>query len=84
MSTIGREHLTEVVLDGFYGIEFDQGGTKGYRFWVLECERTSPQNRSNRKHCSTAKKEELYAALIKDPTFKARWGIPNLDVQFVR
>lgn len=75
---------TKIIPDGLYGIEYDQNGTKGYRFWALECERTSPQNRSNRKHSSAAKKKELYAALLKDQTFKARWGIPNLDVQFVR
>lgn len=74
---------TKIIPDELYGIEFDQGGSKGYRFWVLECERTSPQNRSTRKHSSTAKKKELYAALLKDRTFKERWGIPNLDVSFV-
>jgi DNA-binding transcriptional MerR regulator len=74
---------TKIIPDGLYGIEYEQSGIKGYRFWALECERTSPQNRSTRKHSSTAKKKELYAALLQDQIFKERWGIPNLDVSFV-
>jgi len=75
---------TQIIPDGLYGIEYDQDGSKGYRFWALECERTSPQRRSNRMLSSSAKKKELYAALLHDQTFKERWGIPNLAVKFVR
>ncbi|KPN63889.1 Replication-relaxation [Aliiroseovarius crassostreae] len=73
----------QIIPDALYGIEYDQGDQKTYRFWALECERSSPKNRSTRKLSSTAKKKDLYAALLRGRGFKERWGIPNLHIRFV-
>ncbi len=75
--------VTQIIPDGLYGIEYDQGEQKGYRIFALECERTSPANRSTRKLSSTAKKKELYAALIKSGAFNKHWGIPNLKLNLI-
>ncbi len=73
----------QIIPDALYGIEYDQGDQKTYRFWALECERSSPKSRSTRKLSSTAKKKELYAALLRERGFNTHWGIPNLHVLFV-
>ncbi|WP_353533868.1 hypothetical protein [Cognatishimia sp. WU-CL00825] len=78
-----HENDTYLIPDALYGIEHDEDGEKGYRFWAIECERTSPEHRSNQRLSSTGKKKELYTRLLRDRSYGAHWGIPNLKVQFV-
>lgn len=77
----GRE--THIIPDALYGIEYESKSGKGYRFWALECERTSPAYRSDTSASSSAKKRAAYAALKKAKGYKTHWGIPNLDVRIL-
>lgn len=74
---------TQVIPDALYGLEYDEGGKKGYRFWALECERTSPASRSQSFASNTAKKRKAYAALFATRAFQAHWGIPNFKVRLI-
>jgi hypothetical protein len=74
---------THLIPDGLYGIEYLIDGQKRYRFWALECERTSPHNRSSTSASSRALKEASYAALIQSHAYKSHWGIPNLKLHMV-
>lgn len=69
---------THVIPDALYGIEYRINGENRYRFWALECERTSPAKRSTTKASSTMLKRAAYDALIECRQFKPHWGIPNL------
>lgn len=73
---------THLIPDALYGVEHRAGGEKRYRFFALECERTSPISRSTAKASSRALKEATYDALIRSGVFKRHWGIPNLALQF--
>ena len=73
---------THVIPDALYGIEYLVDGEKRYRFWTLECERTSPFSRTTTKASSRALKLAAYDVLIKSKAFKRHWGIPNLKLQF--
>ncbi len=77
----GRD--THVIPDALYGIEYERGDGKGYRFFALECERTSPASRSNSTASSSARKRKAYAALIEAQSYKTHWGIPNLELQLI-
>ena len=74
---------THIVPDALYGIEYQDGEKAGYRFWALECERTSPSFRSDLSGSSTARKRQAYDAMIKAQAYHSHWGIPNLDVRFI-
>ncbi len=83
----GRKHSrqkTWLIPDALYGIEYDIDGEKRYRFWALECERTSPTWRSTSSASSTAKKRAAYKALIASKAYRTHWGIPNLRLNVVR
>lgn len=71
---------THIIPDALYGIEYLIDGEKRYRFWVLECERTSPNSRSTTTASSTALKHAAYDALFSSHAFKRHWGIPNLKL----
>lgn len=71
---------THVIPDGLFGIEYLINGKKRYRFWALECERTSPTRRSNARASSLARKHAAYHALIHSRGYKDHWNIPNLKV----
>ncbi len=73
-----------LIPDALYGIEYDIAGEKRYRFWALECERTSPAWRSTMTASSTAKKKAAYDAVIRSGAYRIHWGIPNLKLQVVR
>ncbi|MEP2716238.1 replication-relaxation family protein [Pseudophaeobacter sp.] len=75
----GRQ--TQLIPDALYGIEHQIDGEGRYRFYALECERTSPAFRSGTATSSTRKKQAAYAAAIQAQAFKAHWGIPNLEVK---
>ena len=74
---------THLIPDALYGIEYAIDGEKRYRFWALECERTTPKSRSNGSGSSTALKHAAYDALIRSGAFKTHWGIPNLKLHLV-
>ena len=74
---------THLIPDGLYGIEYLIDGEKRYRFWALECERTSPGSRSSASASSTALKRAAYDALIQSKAYKSHWGIPNLKLHLV-
>ena len=86
-----RNHLvirsrmdTHLIPDAIYGIEHRAGQEKRYRFFAIECERTSPVSRSTAKASSRALKQAAYDALVRSGGFKQHWGIPNLALQFYR
>jgi hypothetical protein len=74
---------THVIPDALYGIEYVIEGEKRYRFFALECERTSPKARSHAEASSKALKIAAYDALIKAGGHKGHWGIPNLKLEIV-
>lgn len=74
---------THLIPDALYGIEHLIGGEKRYRFYALECERTSPAWQSDPCYSSTARKRAAYQTYIKQRGFKRDWGIPNLEVHVV-
>ncbi|MCB1467321.1 MAG: replication-relaxation family protein [Rhizobiaceae bacterium] len=75
---------THLIPDALYGVEYLIDGNKRYRFWALECERTSPASRSTTAASSTALKRAAYDALIQSGAFKRYWGIPNLKLHICR
>ena len=75
---------THLIPDALYGIEYLIDGEKRYRFWALECERTSPQFRSKVSASSSMLKRAAYDALITSGGYKSHWGIPNLKLHLVR
>ena len=82
--TYTRKHQkTWIIPDALYGIEYLIEGEKLYRFWALECERTSPTWRSTTNVSSTAKKRRAYEALISSRAYHSHWGIPNLKLNVV-
>lgn len=74
---------TYVIPDALYGIEYDRNGQTGYRFFALECERTSPASRSGSSASSSARKRSAYDVLIESEAFYAHWGIPNLKLNLI-
>ncbi|MEM5471930.1 replication-relaxation family protein [Hoeflea sp. AS60] len=80
---IRKRRQTMLIPDALYGIEYDKDGEKRYRFWALECERTSPAWRSRSDASSTALKRAAYDALIEARTYRSHWGIPNLKLHLV-
>jgi hypothetical protein len=82
---LGRifQSFTHIISGALYGIEYLQGEKKGYRFWAVECERTSPAFRSDVTASSSAREHIGYKTLIKAGSYKKHWGIPNLNVRFV-
>lgn len=82
-SIIRKRRETMLIPDALYGIEYDSDGEKRYRFWALECERTSPSWRSRTDASSTALKRAAYDALIASRSYQSHWGIPNLKLHLV-
>jgi hypothetical protein len=74
---------TAIIPDALYGIEYLIDGEKRYRFFALECERTTPAWRGNLEASSVAKKRAAYDALIRSGAFRRHWGIPNLKLHLV-
>ena len=75
---------THIIPDALYGIEYLIEGEQRYRFFALECERTSPYWRSDPCYSSTARKHLAYKTYIDERGFKRDWGIPNLKLRIVR
>lgn len=82
LPTLKAPLTTHVVPDGLYGIEYLIDGEKRYRFWALECERTSPVRRSSLAS-NLALKHAAYDALIKSGQHRTVWGLPNLKLRVV-
>lgn len=79
-----RRHRQAILIpDALYGIEYVIEGEKRYRFWALECERTSPNWRSTDQASSTSLKRAAYDAMIAARTYRSHWGIPNLKLHLV-
>ena len=74
---------THIIPDALYGIEYLIDGQKKYRFWALECERTSPRRRNTIRASSTQLKQAAYDSLIQSKAFQHHWGIPNLKLRIV-
>ena len=74
---------THLIPDALYGIEYLIDGQKKYRFWALECERTSPTRRNTSRASSTQLKQAAYDSLIQSRAFQRHWGIPNLKLWLV-
>ncbi len=74
---------THIVPDALYGIEYCFDGENRYRFWALECERTSPASRSTTTASSTLLKRAAYEAMIDNRHYKPHWGIPNLKLHLI-
>ncbi|MEL6503578.1 MAG: hypothetical protein AAFQ10_03890 [Pseudomonadota bacterium] len=75
---------THLIPDALYGIEHIVEDEKRYRFYSLECERTSPYWRADPCYSSTARKHLAYRTYIQERGFKRDWGIPNLELRVVR
>nr|WP_306263962.1 replication-relaxation family protein [Pararhizobium sp. IMCC3301] len=74
---------THIIPDALYGIEYLIDGQQKYRFWALECERTSPRRRNTIRVSSTQLKQAAYDSLIQSKAFQRHWGIPNLKLRIV-
>jgi hypothetical protein len=74
---------THVIPDALYGIEYRIDCESRFRFWALECERTSPAKRSTANASSTMLKRAAYEALIESRQFKLHWGIPNFKLHLI-
>ncbi|MFZ1813097.1 MAG: replication-relaxation family protein [Rhizobiaceae bacterium] len=74
---------THLIPDALYGIEYLVDGEKKYRFFALECERTSPASRSAANASSLALKRAAYDTLLETKRYKQHWGIPNLKLDLV-
>ena len=84
LPNLKRPWHTHIIPDGLYGIEYLVDGEKRYRFWALECERTTPARRSNHRLSSVARKQVAYDALITSNAYRDHWGIPNLKLHLVQ
>ena len=75
---------TNIIPDGLYGIEYAlEDGTKGYRFFAVEVELSSPLRRGTLKQSSTLKKLLAYQAALHSGSYKTALGVPNLFVHLV-
>ncbi|WP_421704505.1 replication-relaxation family protein [Aliiroseovarius sp.] len=74
---------THIIPDALYGVEYDRDGQKGYRFYAMECERTSPASRSDSSLSSTVQKKRAYKVLRDSQGFRGHWGIPNLELNLI-
>ena len=70
-----------IVPDGLFGLEYEGGGKKSYRFFALEADRaTTPVFRSNPNQTSYLRKILAYRDIIARQIHKSHLGIPNLLV----
>jgi hypothetical protein len=70
-----------VIPDGLFGLEYQSGQKKSYRFFALEVDRgTMPVERSNRNQTSYLAKLNMYRQLIAGRVHKAHFGISTLFV----
>jgi hypothetical protein len=70
-----------VAPDGMFGLEYENGGKKSYRFFALEADRgTMPVVRSSAHQSSYLGKVAAYRDLLALRTYKTALGVPNLLV----
>jgi len=70
-----------LVPDGVFGIEYQQGDARAYRFFALEADRgTMPVSRSRPGQTSYLAKLAAYDEIVGRQVHKMYWGIPNLIV----
>jgi hypothetical protein len=82
-SPVRRNRETLLIPDALYGIEYLIDGEKRYRFWAMECERTSPAWRSTDTASSTSLKRAAYDGLTASRAYRTHWGIPNLKLHLI-
>jgi len=70
-----------VVPDALFGIEYQDGSSKSYRFFALEADRgTLPVDRSDARQTSYLAKLKAYRHAIGQQVYKSHLGLPNLIV----
>lgn len=70
-----------LVPDGVFGIEYQDGDAKAYRFFALEADRgTMPVLRTRLGQTSYLAKLAAYREIIAQQVHKTHWGVPNLLV----
>jgi hypothetical protein len=70
-----------IVPDGLFGLEYAHGGTKSYRFFALEADRsTMPVARANLHQTSYLKKMLAYREITGQDIQRTYLGLPNLLV----
>lgn len=74
---------THIIPDALYGIEYLIDGERRYRFFALECERTTPRWRNSTGATSIALKRAAYDALIRSGAFKRHFDIPNMQLSLL-
>ncbi|MDO8876197.1 MAG: replication-relaxation family protein [Pseudolabrys sp.] len=71
----------KLVPDGLFGLEYENGEDKSYRFFALEVDRnTMPIRRSGLDQTSYLRKILGYQQIIERRSYKSCLGIPNLFV----
>jgi len=66
----------EIIPDLLFGLEYP--GT-GFRFFAVEIDRnTESIERRNLRQSAFARKVQGYVAALRDQSYRARWGLPNL------
>jgi hypothetical protein len=64
-----------------FGIEYEIGAAKAYRFFALEADRgTMPIARTRPGQTSYLGKLSAYRRVIEEQAHRTQWGIPNLLV----
>jgi len=68
----------EIIPDLLFGLEYPGAG---FRFFAVEIDRnTESIERRNLRQSAFARKVECYVAALRDHSYRAWWGLPNLHV----
>jgi hypothetical protein len=79
----GATHRAEVkvVPDAVFGLEYDRGGQRLYRFFALEADRnTMPIKRANLRQTSYLRKILAYREIVAKDLHRTQLGLPNFLV----
>jgi Replication-relaxation len=82
-SAKGATHRAEVkvVPDALFGLEYDRGGQRLYRFFALEADRnTMPIKRANLRQTSYLRKILAYREIVAKDLHRTHLGLPNFLV----
>jgi hypothetical protein len=82
-SAKGATHRAEVkvVPDAVFGLEYDRGGQRLYRFFALEADRnTMPIKRTNLRQTSYLRKILSYREIVAKELHRTHLGLPNFLV----
>jgi hypothetical protein len=71
----------QLVPDAIFGLEYDNAGSRSFRFFAVEADRnTEPVVRRDYGQSSYARKIAQYRDVISRALYRDRWGLPNLLV----